>query len=224
MPGTVTSNGVHRAARSFAPAPGLASAGGAQRNRSRVAGGALLMTVCTLAAVVVFGQAGDRKSVLAMARTVEVGEIVEASDLRAVQVSSDPGVRTVASMDRSRVVGHPAAVRLVAGSLLSPAEVGEGAGLPDGMALIGAVLKAGQFPIGLAPGDTVSLVESATPTSALAAGVTSSEPPTATVVAVQPGADGSGNTSVSLQLPTAAAKIVAGAGAAGRLNLIVVDR
>jgi hypothetical protein len=194
------------------------------RNRARVAGGALLLAVCTLGAVVVYSQAGDRKSVLAMARTVEVGDIVEAGDLRAVRVSSDPGVRTVASVDRSRVVGRPAAVRLVAGSLLSPAEVGEGAGLPDSMALIGAVLKAGQFPIGLAPGDTVSLVESATPTGAMDGGVSMSEPPTATVVAVEPGADGSGNTSVSLQLPTAAAKVVAGAGAAGRLNLIVVDR
>jgi hypothetical protein len=180
--------------------------------------------VCTLGAVVVYGQAGDRKSVLAMARTVEIGEVVEAGDLRAVQVSSDPGVRTVPSVDRSRVVGRPAAVRLLAGSLLSPAEVGEGAGLADGMALIGAVLKAGQFPIGLAPGDTVSLVETASPTSAPYGGGTTSEPSTATVVAVEPGADGSGNTSVSLQLPTAAAKAMASAGAAGRLNLIVVDR
>jgi hypothetical protein len=50
------------------------------------------------------------------------------------------------------------------------------------------------------------------------------EPPTATVVAVDRSADATGNTTVSLQLPATAAPLIAGAGAAGRLNLMVVGR
>lgn len=225
MPTTVTSNGAKRAAPSFSPPGNLASTFGAERNRSRVAAGALLLAVCTLAAIVVYGRVGDRQAVLAMARTVDVGEVVEAKDLRVVQVSADAEVRAVPAADRARVVGRPAAVRLVAGSLLSPAEIGEGTGLPDGMALIGTVLKTGQFPLSLAPGDTVALVTSASSGSdPMVTTEAASAPPTATVVAVESGVDATGNTAVSLQLPTNTAAMVAGAGAAGRLNLIVVDR
>jgi hypothetical protein len=196
-----------------------------QRNRSRVAAGALVLAATTLGAVVVFGRVGDRQAVLAMARTVEVGEIVGAGDLRVVHVSADPGLQAVPAADRSRVVGHPAAVRLVSGSLLSPAEVGVGAGLPEGTALVGAVVKAGQFPLGLAPGDTVALVTApASGTGITVSAETTAEPPTAIVVAIEHAADATGNTAVSLQLPAEAALAVAGAGAAGRLNLVVVDR
>lgn len=226
MPPTLTSNGATRAAP-LRPSSSrtLPAALGTQRNRSRVAAGALVLAACTLGAVVVFGKVGDRQAVLVMAKTVEVGEIVEAADLRAVKLSADPGLRPVPVAERATVVGRPAAVRLVAGSLLSPAEVGEGTGLPEGMALVGAVLKAGQFPLGLAPGDTVALV--ADPASGV--GVTgtseaSTQAPTATVVAVDLAGDAIGTTAVSLQLPAEAAPAIATAGAAGRLSLVVVDR
>ena len=223
MSPTVTSNGTTRATSPLPAPPALASS--AQRNRSRVAAGALILVVCTLAAVVVYGRVGDRRAVLAVARAVDVGETVEAGDLRVVHVSTDPGLQTIPATQRSRVLGQPAAVRLMPGSLLSPAEIGEGATLPAGMALVGAVLKPGQFPLGLAPGDTVALV--ATPASGAGVAVTAdsvAEPPTATVVAVDRAADATGNTTVSLQLPANAASLIAGAGAAGRLNLVVVGR
>lgn len=208
------------------PASRLPSAAASyQRNRSRVAAGGLLLATCSLGAVVAFGKVGDRQAILAMARTVEIGEVVEPGDLRIVHVSSDPSLRAVPAADRSRIVGRPAAVRLSAGSLLSPDEMGAGAGLPEGMALVGAVLKAGQFPLGLAIGDTVALV--AAPASGTGIPVTGEgflESPTATVVAVELAADASGATAVSLQLPAGAAQSVAGAGAAGRLNLVVVNR
>jgi hypothetical protein len=190
-----------------------------------MAGGALVLAVCTLGAVIVFGRVGDRRAVLVMARTVEVGKIVQPDDVRAVKVSADPALGAVPAAERARVVGRPAAVRLVSGSLLSPAQVGGGVGLPEGMALVGAVLKAGQFPLGLAAGDTVALV--AAPGSGADATVGtdgSAEPATATVVAVELAGDAIGTTSVSLQLPAQAAPAVAGAGAAGRLNLVVVHR
>ncbi|MGH9009573.1 MAG: SAF domain-containing protein [Acidimicrobiia bacterium] len=223
MSPTVTSNGTTRAASPLPATPALASS--AQRNRSRVAAGALILVACTLAAVVIYGRVGDRRAVLAMARGVEVGQTLQASDLRVVHVSTEPGLDTIPATGRSRVVGQPAAVRLVPGSLLSPAEIGGGAALPDGMALVGAILKPGQFPLGLAPGDTVALV--AAPASGAGLAVTAdspAEPPTAIVVAVERATDATGNTAVSLQLPAKAASLIAGAGAAGRLNLVVVGR
>ena len=134
-------------------------------------------------------------------------------------------MRTIPATQRSGVLGRPAAVRLVPGSLLSPDEIGDGAALPQGMALVGAILKPGQFPLGLAPGDTVALVSA--PASGAGVVVTAdsvAEPPTATVVAVDRATDATGNTAVSLPLPTNAASLIAGAGAAGRLNLVVVGR
>ena len=223
MSPTVTSNGTTRAASPLPDPPALTSS--AQRNRSRVAAGALILVACTLAAVVVYGRVGDRRAVLVVARSVDVGETLEAGDLRVVHVSADPGLHTIPAAQRSRVVGQPAAVRLVPGSLLAPTEIGDGAALPEGMALVGAILKPGQFPLGLAPGDTVALV--AVPASGAGVAVTAdspAEPPTATVVAVDRAADPTGNTAVALQLPAKAAPLVAGAGAAGRLNLVVVGR
>ncbi len=227
MSPTLTSNGAGRAAPSPPPATLQPRAGavGSPGNRSRVAGGALVLALCTLGAVIVFGRIGDRQAVLVMARTVEVGTIVQPADVRAVEVSADPGLGAVPAAQRARVVGRPAAVRLVSGSLLSPAQVGDGGGLPDGMALVGAVLKAGQFPLGLAAGDTVALVTAAgsAPTATVGTDV-SPEPATATVVAVELARDAIGTTTVSLQVPAQAAPAIAGAGAAGRLNLVVVHR
>jgi hypothetical protein len=225
MPTTVTSNGARRATTAAPPAP-PAPTSAAQRNRSRVAAGGLVLTVCTLAAVLIYGRVGDRREVLAMARTVEIGQVVQPSDVRVVRVSSDPGVHTVRATDRVRIVGRPAAVRLLAGSMLSADQIGEAAGLPAGTALVGAVLKAGQFPLGLAPGDTVGLVVSSSMgvTAGVTADAAQTTPPVATVVGVEPAADATGNTAASLQVPVAIAPAIAEAGAAGRLNLVVMGR
>ncbi|MEW6473869.1 MAG: SAF domain-containing protein [Actinomycetota bacterium] len=223
MSPTVTSNGPSRATAPLPPMP--ASPPGGPRHRSRMAAGALILVACTLAAVVVYGRVGDRRAVLAVARGVDVGQTLQAGDLRVVHVSADPGLQTIPAAQRSQVLGRPAAVRLVPGTLLSPAEIGDGAALPEGMALVGAILKPGQFPLGLAPGDTVALV--AVPASGAGAVVgadSAAGPPTATVVAVDRSTDATGNTTVSLQLPATAAPLIAGAGAAGRLNLVVVGR
>lgn len=227
MPSTVTSNGARRAMTIPIPRP-LPPASRSHRDRSRVAAGALVLVVCMLAAVLIYGRVGDRREVLAMARTVEVGQMVQPTDLRVARVSSDPGVHLVPAANRSRIVGRPAAVRLLAGSMVSPDQIGEATGLPAGTALVGAVLKPGQFPLGLAAGDVVGLVVSAS-TGETAGAVNAdptvqTAPPLATVVGVQAAADATGNTAASLQVPLAVAPAIAEAGAAGRLNLMVIGR
>lgn len=224
MPATTTTNGTRGAPTPTGPPrPATTPDSGARRNRSRAAAGALLLTVCTFGAVLIFGRVGDRQAVLALARTVEVGQIIEMGDLRTVHVSADPDVHPVPASQRSQIVGRPAGVRLLAGTMLSKSQVGDATGLPKGMALVGAVLKPGQYPLGLAPGDTVALVVSSLG-STTTADQSQSGPPIATVVAVAPAADATGNTAASLQVPLPNAPVVAEAGAAGQLSLLVIGR
>src|SRR5437870_10547778 len=125
MPATTTANGTRRPPNStIPPLPATPADTAARRNRSRAAAGALVLTVCTLGAVLIFGRVGDRQAVLAMARTVEVGQIVQIGDLRVVHVSADPGVHPVPAAHRSQIVGRPAAVRLLSGTMLSKSQVG----------------------------------------------------------------------------------------------------
>jgi hypothetical protein len=195
------------------------------RNRSRVAAGTLVMLLATLGALVLFGKAGDRQAVLAVARTVEVGEVVEAGDVHVVHVSADPGVRAIPSGRRSRVVGRTAAVRLVPGSLLASGQLGEGMALPAGQAMVGAVLKPGQYPIGLGVGDRVALViGAASGVGSVVSADSTGTPSTATVAAIGDAADATGGVTISLVVPADAAPGLATAGAAGRLNLVVLGR
>ena len=221
---TTTANGTRSASSSTSRLPAVAPDVGARRDRSRVAAGALVLTVCTLGVVMVFGRVGHRQAVLAMARTVEVGQVVAVGDLRTVHVSADPGVRPVPVAQQSQIVGRPAAVRLLAGTMLSAAQVGDATGLPKGMALVGAVLKPGQYPLGLAPGDAVAIVVTGSSGSITTDQGQAPAPPMATVVAVAPAPDATGSTAASLQVPVGNAPAVAEAGAAGQLSLVVVGR
>jgi len=225
MASTTTANGARPASTSTTTRlPAVAPDTGARRDRSKAAAGALVLTVCTLGALLIYGRVGHRQAVLAMARTVEVGQVVDLGDLRTVHVSADPGVRTVPVAQRSQIVGRPAAVRLLAGTMLSAAQVGDATGLPKGMALVGAVLKPGQYPLGLAPGDAVTIVVTGSSGSTTRADQSQSGPPTATVVAVAPAPDATGSTAASLQVPVSSAPAVAEAGAAGQLSLVVIGR
>lgn len=69
-----------------------------------------------------------RQPVLAMARTVEKGDIVEAGDLQVVDVPESLRIENALSEDvADRIVGKPAATKLAAGSQLTAASVaGEG--------------------------------------------------------------------------------------------------
>ena len=87
------------------------------------------------------------------------------------------------------------------------------------MALVGAALDPGQYPVDLREGDQVRLVESTPPTAAepsvrtLAVGQVreASEPPTGASALV-----------VSLLVPSEAGDAAAAAGAEGRISLVVV--
>ena len=185
------------------------------RNRGRIAAGIFAIALAGLLAVLVYGNVGQRHAVLAIARTVDPGQVVTEADLTVVRVAADPGVQTVASTERSTIVGQRATVRLLPGSLLTPDAVTKGSVIADGFSVIGAVVKPGQYPLGLRSGDEVQVV--------VVGGATGDRPVDATIVAVS--SNGSGNGSaISLAVPEDAATRLAAAGAEGRLLLMVPPR
>jgi len=193
---------------------------GTRRSRTRIALGLVVIVVCVLATASLFSSANNRAQVLTVGRAVPVGHIIESADLGIARVSVGSDVPTTPAAERDRIVGHVAAVTLVAGSLLVADDVSAAVGVPDGMAVVGAALKTGQYPVALAPGDNVHLVETASP-SALA-NTAPVDRGSATVLDVAQAQNGQDALSVSLLVPIGTSSRVASDGAAGRLSVVVV--
>lgn len=140
-------------------APGREAAVRRRRRPALWAAGAVLVAVSGLGTAALVGQAGDRVDVLAVARTVPVGQRIGAEDLAVARVAADPALRPVAAADRDRVVGRVAAVELRPGALLTAQEVTDTAVPAAGQQVVGVAVRAGQLPArGVRPGDEVLVV------------------------------------------------------------------
>lgn len=190
------------------------------RNRGRVAAGALLLAASALAAVLVYGNLGHRRSVLVMTRTVQPGAVIEATDLTTARVATDAGVETVGTNERSRVIGRRAAVALTPGSLLVSRAIAGGPIVAAGSSVTGAVLKPGHYPLGLRAGEAVFAVVMSDPIETTTR--TRHDPVAATVVAIEAQRDG--GLAVSLAVPAADAPSLAIAGAQGRMTIVTAPR
>jgi SAF domain len=190
-----------------------------------VAGGGLVV-LAGLAGPVLVGQAGHRVPVLAVARTVHVGQPVADGDVVVARVAADPALHPVLAADRDRVVGRVAAVQLRPGSLLTASEL-TGAPVPGpGELLVGVPVKPGQWPArGLTPGDQVLAMPTPTdqatgggggPGSGAAGG-----PVRARVAEVGP-ADPDGTVTVDLAVDERSAPVVGGWGSTGRVVLLLL--
>ncbi|OHV23991.1 hypothetical protein BBK14_23715 [Parafrankia soli] len=204
------------------------SRGGAAR---RALVGVLLVALSVAAFVVVGGEREGRRELLVVARDVPAGRVLTVQDLRPVSVGAGAGVDVVAAGAVDAVVGRVAVVPLVAGSLLPPGAVGDASRVPPaGQAMVGAALKAGQYPPELARGDGVSVILTAASPSGVDPAVSapstgsSARSVSGLVVAVQ-GDEvdpaGAGGVVVSLQVAEGDAETVAEAAAAGRVALVV---
>jgi len=135
------------------------TAGAPRRRRGRIAAGLAVMAICGWLAVAVFASAGSREEVLVVARPVGRFEPVERDDLRVVRVAADSQVGTVPADRMGEMVGRPAAVALVEGSLLHEDQVLEqDVVVGEGEAAVGAVLADEDFPSTLAAGAEVEVV------------------------------------------------------------------
>jgi hypothetical protein len=191
------------------------------------------MLLCGLVAAVVYKDVGNRRPVLAVAHTVEVGTAIADTDLTVVRVSSDPGVRTVQAGMRSGIIGRIAAVRLMPGTLLSLSELNSGPALPKGSVVIGAVLHPGQYPVGLRVGDRVEIVlaggtgaggspSAVQPSATQTGGGGGTTATSGTVLAVDRTLTANGGVAASLAVPSDVSPELAAAGAAGSLDLVVI--
>ena len=140
------------------PAPTLVPGGGRQRRWSLALLAVLVTLGSALAFVVLWMNAGDREPVLVLARDVPAGQVFQAEDLTTVRVSLDPGVQAVASSARDQVIGQPASVDMLAGTLLVPDAVGDTEGLENDKETVAIAIDQTLVPAGLERGDHVRII------------------------------------------------------------------
>ena len=162
---------------------------------------------------------GSREAVLVVSEPLPAGQVITSSDLETVRVSTGSGLHVIPVGDEASVVGSPVAVPLVAGALLTRAEVGTTAPVASGSDVVAVGLKAGQYPPDLSPGDRVQVVPVTSPSSSSL--TPTGSPVSATVLAVDVASVESDSPTVfSLQVSTSDADDVAVLAAANEASLI----
>ncbi len=194
----------------------------ARRRPALMALGIACIATGALAAAWLVGRAGDRVGVLVVAREVPYGAVVSASDLAVSEVSVDPAVDTVPAGDLTTVVGQVAAVRMVAGTLLSPSWLQAAAPPRPGEVLVALALPETRMPAGaLAAGDRVRIVS----TPGQDAEPPDAAPPTLVATVVRLGAtDLDGVTVIDVAVAADTGPMLAAWSATGRIALLLEPR
>ena len=193
-----------------------------QRHRQMpwIVAGVLLVVGCALAFGVASVRASHGEQVLAVARSGPAGHVVQPGDLRVVKVTPTAGLDPVLAVSQSSALGRPAAVALVAGTLLTPADLGTPSGGSGDV--VAVALKAGAYPPSLGPGgrvDVVPVVGGLSSGSAPVSGQNGSIGAVVLSVDATP-AGSSADAVVSLQVNPADADEVAALAAAGQIALV----
>lgn len=193
------------------------------RNRTQLIAGIGFVALSALLIATLFIRSSHRDQVLALAHDVAAGQVIQHGDLRSVGVASDNPIATIKTADARLAIGRVATANLAAGTLLSPSTVNSAPTLAPGQATVGAALKPGQFPTSLRVGDKVlAVVTPSTGTSTTAA--TLPNPVSATVADIGRSDEATGASTLSLTLDQSLAPVVAAAGAAGNLSLVVLAK
>ena len=197
-----------------------------RRAPARIVAGALLTVVLAVAFMWIQLRGEHRVAVLAVARPIAAGQPLAMADLRVTTLLAAPGVALVTAAQTGSVLGRPAAVPLLPGTLLSPRHLGPATWPPPGQAVVAVPVKPGRLPAGTGPGARVRVLalgpaaDSAAGTDSTAgAGPLGGPGVPATVVEVTPDADTAGTVLVSVQLDDTAAAQVATAGEAALVLL-----
>lgn len=219
----VAANGKTPGTTALRPKASASPAGGRRRQVPWIVAGVVLVVGCALA----FGLASVRmaggEEVLAVAQPVPAGQVVQAGDLRVVRVSPASGLQPVLAGAEVSMVGRPAAVALLPGTLLTAGDVGAAPGTASGTDTVAMALKAGAFPPLLGAGAQVEVVPVAATASGAAATPTAgpAAPVQAVVISVEAAPSGSSADSVvTLQVDPSNAAEVAQLAAAGQAVLV----
>jgi len=192
-----------------------------RRNWPRVGAAVALAVFCGALFVLLYSSAGARRPYLAVAQPLAAGETTTAADLTTARVQSDPALSPIPAGEAGAVIGRRAAVALVPGTLLTPADLASGPLLAPDEASVGLDLKPGEVPGDLVAGDTVVVIDTAAAAgqgALVAPDVLVSQ---ATVLSVlQPTANSpDGDTEVTVGVPADIGAAVATAASAGNVAI-----
>lgn len=198
---------------------GVGLEGGSRRRWLEVLAGVAVVGVLALAGGWWHLSSVDRRPVLALKAEVARGETIERSDLQVVNVGADTPVAVLGRSQSAQLVGKTAVADLAAGTLASPGLVTGGPALEPDEAQIGIAVAAGGMPAaGLAPGDTVAVIDVGEGGGRLAEAEVAEVSAGAAEGQVSPG-----GRVVRLQVPAPVMSEVAAAAAADQVRLAWID-
>lgn len=196
-----------------------------QRKLSWVALGLAVVLAGGLFGAVALARVADRTPVLALATSIERGEILTEAHLRVVDVATDEQLPLIPAGDRDRLVGMTATGPMPAGALVTQGQFANGPQVAEGASVVGLALQPGEYPIeALRPGDRVEVIRTPDPTGARSESGTGAAVLTgdAEVFAVSPLSEISSGLMVSLTVPADTGPAIASAAAEGRVRLVLV--
>ncbi|MFE6361845.1 hypothetical protein ACFVP3_17875 [Streptomyces sp. NPDC057806] len=115
----------------------------------------LLILVGALGATMLVLQAGDRIEVVQVTDDIQAGGSV-GDNITSVLVADDDSINYVMWEERAALEGYKAKSTIYKGTLVIGEMLTKETGVTQGKATVGLSLKAGQYPSGLKPGDTVA--------------------------------------------------------------------
>jgi hypothetical protein len=140
------------------PGPTLVSGGGGRQRRWSLALVAVLVTLgSALGFVILWLNAGGRQPVLALAKDVQAGAVIQEEDLQVVRVSFGTGITPVAASAEDQVVGKTATVDLLEGTLLTANAVGSESAADTNTGVITIPIPPEELDPELAQGDNLSI-------------------------------------------------------------------
>ncbi|MDI1461034.1 SAF domain-containing protein [Catellatospora sp. KI3] len=182
-------------------------------------GGLLLIVVCVLLSLQVYGRIDDRTPALAAVRDVAAGQQLTAADLRQVMVGADDGLLLIPAADLDKVVGRAAAVPLRAGQLIAAPQLGPSDWPPADKALIAVGVDEGHLPAGVVPGAQISVI---TPESAPGTAAPSTKTPGSLASASSPTAAPAGTGTAAVQVRGTVVAVTASSEKAGSVVTVLV--
>jgi hypothetical protein len=184
--------------------------------------GALLVAGSGLAAWFLVTSGSTTTGVVAMAATVDRGQVIQATDLTVASINPDRALATIPADTLTDLVGQRAATDLPEGTLVTPDSVDQSLTPPAGAALVGVTLSPSQLPAEpLRPGDTIRLVATPRPGDDLPGG----EPQTFQAGVVSSTyLEETAQTTVDVQVAAEDAAQVAALASTGRVALVLDTR
>jgi flagella basal body P-ring formation protein FlgA len=168
--------------------------------------------------LLVFASTDKRVAVLQVVRDLPAGTQLTPDDVRSVDVSADPSLAVVRTLDLPAVVGQYTKVRIVTGGLLATGLLQSQPLVAPGSAVVAVTVPAGEVPAGIRERSQVQVVM---PSSGNAHDVAPVAPVTGRVVGL-PAAPDSVTGQMSLSLEVSAVDAVTVANAA-EVRVVLID-